>query len=254
MTTYPLRIAAITPLLFLFSIACSPENQRTDRDPTKADEILSGSCEASCNEVAMDGNCWCDVQCTGFGDCCDNLANFCPDVAPACGELNIPECEDRFDCALEAGVGEAINCTDVVDLPACTSGLTPSECTERDDCALEAGPGGALNCMDAVPQICGGLTIEECIDRDDCSVISGPGGSISCAEIDVLPGCVGLDIAACEERFDCAIAAGPGGSISCAEIDIPPDCVGLDIAACEERFDCAIAAGPGGAINCVEAG
>jgi hypothetical protein len=35
------------------------------------------SCVASCGEQAPDG-CWCDESCAQFGDCCDDVAQYCP--------------------------------------------------------------------------------------------------------------------------------------------------------------------------------
>ena len=38
------------------------------------------SCEDSCGEQSNTGFCFCDDLCEGFGDCCDDFAEFCPDL------------------------------------------------------------------------------------------------------------------------------------------------------------------------------
>lgn len=43
----------------------------------KADEERFGSCENSCGRQSANGNCWCDDQCTSFGDCCGDKASVC---------------------------------------------------------------------------------------------------------------------------------------------------------------------------------
>ncbi|HET6584530.1 MAG TPA: hypothetical protein VFG69_13805 [Nannocystaceae bacterium] len=61
----------------------------------KADEIAS--CVDACGGQAAAG-CWCDDQCTGFGDCC-------PDFATACGDEDPPDDDDDdppIDCSLDS--------------------------------------------------------------------------------------------------------------------------------------------------------
>ncbi|MEM9459124.1 MAG: trypsin-like serine protease [Myxococcota bacterium] len=43
-------------------------------EPPPVDSPLS--CESNCGGQAP-GGCWCDAQCTGFGDCCGDFANAC---------------------------------------------------------------------------------------------------------------------------------------------------------------------------------
>lgn len=43
-------------------------------DPTTP---FAGSCTASCGGSSPDGACWCDEQCTQYGDCCSDIAAKC---------------------------------------------------------------------------------------------------------------------------------------------------------------------------------
>lgn len=44
----------------------------------KADNAGSCSTAESCGGKAENGNCWCDEQCAGHGDCCEDKAAVCP--------------------------------------------------------------------------------------------------------------------------------------------------------------------------------
>jgi agmatine/peptidylarginine deiminase len=61
--------------------------------PGSSNEAKAGpdSCEDICGEQA-DSGCWCDDQCQGFGDCCDDYAEFClnQNFTPTPEDLYVP--------------------------------------------------------------------------------------------------------------------------------------------------------------------
>ena len=53
-----------------------------------------GQCEAAghtecCISDCNAGGCYCDTACHGFGDCCDDIANTCPQGTPVSGIYHI---------------------------------------------------------------------------------------------------------------------------------------------------------------------
>jgi len=62
--------------------ACATSSEFDDSGPRgdlgKAD--LFGSCASAdaCGHKSTDGNCWCDSECAGHGDCCSDKAEVCP--------------------------------------------------------------------------------------------------------------------------------------------------------------------------------
>jgi len=57
---------------------CAPCLVPTSGDPSGACTVIGGSCEGACGGESADG-CWCDAECSQYGDCC-------MDVCDACGE------------------------------------------------------------------------------------------------------------------------------------------------------------------------
>lgn len=61
--------------------------------PSSTNEAKAGpdSCEDICGDQAESG-CWCDDQCEGFGDCCDDYAEFClnQNLTPTPADLVVP--------------------------------------------------------------------------------------------------------------------------------------------------------------------
>ena len=61
-----------------------------------------GTCEAAghtecCTSGCNAGSCYCDTACYGFGDCCEDITNTCPDGNPALGMyhelyINVQSC------------------------------------------------------------------------------------------------------------------------------------------------------------------
>ncbi len=51
----------------------------------KGDQVLYGSCHLSnCNGLSPNGNCYCDEQCSSFGDCCADYATICTAGSAGC--------------------------------------------------------------------------------------------------------------------------------------------------------------------------
>lgn len=97
------RLALIASAL-LFS-ACTQNAGPNDegRHPLgKAD--ASGSCTAAdCGEQSANGNCFCDDECTFYGDCCSNKAAVCDGgVAQNCGGLAGLACGQGEYCQYDA--------------------------------------------------------------------------------------------------------------------------------------------------------
>lgn len=88
-----------------------------------------GSCEGACGEKSADG-CWCDDQCAQYGDCCEDLAEACPERTAIAGQClkNADACESDADCAVGG-------CTDQLCYnPALSTGVTTCEtCPEGTD-------------------------------------------------------------------------------------------------------------------------
>lgn len=88
------------PLFALAAPACddsTPEPAAPaadgERGRGKADTLLTGSCEDSCETQAMDGSCWCDAKCAAYGDCCEDFADVCEDEVeppPVCPLFELP--------------------------------------------------------------------------------------------------------------------------------------------------------------------
>jgi hypothetical protein len=92
-------------LASFFFIACAdvaPEGE-AERGPIgKADSV--GSCQTSdCDGPAPGyGNCWCDDDCSYYGDCCFDRVEVCEaPVSPSCGGLLGLGCGEGFYCHYE---------------------------------------------------------------------------------------------------------------------------------------------------------
>lgn len=143
------------------------DSTQTERQAIgKAD--LAGSCKADdCGGQAASGNCWCDSDCEGFGDCCENVAFVCEAPAPSCddGSKHSPYCDMPPVCA--AGTVKALQrgcfvcvdpgtCAAPAPAPSCDDGSTHSPlCDMPPVCAegtVKALQHGCFVCVD--PQTC----------------------------------------------------------------------------------------------------
>jgi hypothetical protein len=68
-----------------------------DRGPIAVAD-LSGSCaDTDCDGSSPSGNCYCDMDCTFYGDCCDDYLMACSDGA-SCGGFAGDACERPTFC------------------------------------------------------------------------------------------------------------------------------------------------------------
>ncbi len=67
-------ILLLAPLLACDPAQSTPADDAARGPIGKAD--LVGSCEGSCGGPST-GNCWCDESCSAFGDCCNDVQDFC---------------------------------------------------------------------------------------------------------------------------------------------------------------------------------
>lgn len=82
------------------------DNEEPPPPPPPADD----SCEDNCGGNA--GSCWCDENCSSFGDCCDDYADFCEEPPPetdcrtdGCGEGEwCSFCWGTFECIPDGAV------------------------------------------------------------------------------------------------------------------------------------------------------
>lgn len=64
--------------------------------------IPAPSCNGNCGGSA--GACWCDESCFGFGDCCPDVCDFCPELS-GCGGGNPPPANNDCTGAFEVFLG-----------------------------------------------------------------------------------------------------------------------------------------------------
>ena len=218
------------------------------------------SCAGLCGGQAESG-CWCDATCFGYGDCCEDICDFCADDFPAiepdgCGEC-IPDCEGMVcgsdGCGGTCGeCAENSVCSDTGDacLP-CTCdgkvcgedlcGTSCGECAENTYCS-EAGDEVIACTCDG--KVCGadecGNPCGTCTDGKACD------GAGQCVDIpaDCIakeePGCPGcaceacvcaMDSWCCDNAWDdlcvemCVLDC--EGPAECADMCLP-DCEGLE--------------------------
>jgi hypothetical protein len=111
------------------------EQDETTR--TRGDAV-GGSCKSpngnSCGKKSNGGTCWCDDKCSGYGDCCDDVAQVCDAPAP---KLCLA------DSACAAG--------EVCDHSECLSGCAPGKICPAvcyGQCVVpEPCPGGGEICQ-----------------------------------------------------------------------------------------------------------
>jgi hypothetical protein len=87
-----------------FALAACCADICFDLQPPAADDVPPGSCEASCGDIALDGDCFCDSACSQFGDCCADFADECPDEAAEATAPPAPDsCADSCGTAAPGG-------------------------------------------------------------------------------------------------------------------------------------------------------
>ncbi len=182
----------LLPLMLLASLVACSQDASFEPDPTraplgKADSI--GSCQGNCGQKAND--CWCDDQCSYYGDCCDDKVSTCDaPVATACGGWLGDTCASDEYCHFEQSAicGFADASGTCQDKPqACTQIFSPvCGCdgqTYSNSCMANSA-GTSVNTIGACQpqaQMCGGFgnlacpSGLDCVDdpNDDCDPNNG---------------------------------------------------------------------------------
>jgi hypothetical protein len=123
-------------------------------------------CQGSCGGQAAGGDCYCDDECFGFGDCCADVCEFCPAENPGeCGTCT-PDCLGK-DCG---GDGCGGTCGGCAAAETCTDdGLC--ECVPQ--CAGET-PGTTKQCGDdGCGGVCGVCAADSFCDAGGQCVLNG---------------------------------------------------------------------------------
>jgi hypothetical protein len=180
METETMSAARITLVALTFlAAACAADSTEVDRGPLgKADSV--GSCAGSdCDGQADGGNCFCDADCSNFGDCCGDFVEVCeaPSAAP-CGGFAGVTCSEGSYCHFEQEqtCGAADQLGVCVELPqACIEIFAPvCGCdgeTYGNSCfAAAAGVSVVDEGECAGPEIrqCGGLAGLQCAEGEFC--------------------------------------------------------------------------------------
>lgn len=171
-----------------------------------------GSCAGYCGQVSPDG-CWCDENCAGFGDCCEDVCIECQGLgicggltcAGICGDQAPGGCWCDFDCCAfedccpdhEARCGPCPNsCKDLCGKQA------PAGCWCNDDCCKFG------DCCPDKPLYCDGCAIGSCVGF--CGG-QAPGGCW-CDEA-----CCGF-LDCCPDKFEACGGCWPSGGGNPADI------------------------------------
>lgn len=227
-----LILALSTTLLSCGTQEDSPARGRLD----KADQ-LAGSCgsgqETSCGGQSADA-CWCDDQCSSFGDCCADVINVCDEFNPcagaSCGDgcspcaPNDPEC---FTPSIPFACDADLSCVGAVLPPSCDG--TPDSCAGKS-CGDSCSPPGP---SPATPHACSadGLCAEA-VTAPECGGSNGehkPCAGHACGE----------SCSPCAtDDPDCFSPATPftcNATGSCVETLAQPSCEESQGATCQAR-------------------
>jgi len=135
-------------MIFCFGIAEAAEDAAVDVQPDVfvETEVVSQGCFGSCGAQSSEG-CYCDEACFGYGDCCENICEACPDLA-CCDKQNL--CTDK-ECGDDGCGGTCGECTEgkTCVQNKCVAGQYPEVCLGMNT------PSGTD---------CAGVTFEGCCD------------------------------------------------------------------------------------------
>jgi hypothetical protein len=207
---------------------------RTTRGTTT---LVVGSCEDACGGRSNAGTCWCDSQCTIFGDCCDDLAATCGNGQPRA------TCEGY--CGGKAGQG-ACWCDD-----AC---VTYGDCCDDKGERCDGAPiclGGGEICAAVchggpMPELPAGCPIPSCMCPPVCPDVmcemaceyGFKQDENGCELCDCKPKtCGGIAAFPCPEGLICADNPDDGcdpqaGGADCGGICLPILCLGFTKVMC----------------------
>src|SRR5262245_31232408 len=133
--------------------ACSSDGGTSDsNDGTPAERHAigkadsTGTCADHCGEKSS-GNCWCDAECSKFGDCCADIAEACPKPPSTCAAVLCgPETVCIQDCD---ATGCAAKC--VANVSCATIFCAPEKtCKPYPGCTGLKCPG---HCVDPTPPV-----------------------------------------------------------------------------------------------------
>lgn len=124
--------------------------------------VEGGTCEGLCGE-GLAGDCYCDEVCAEYGDCCEDVCDWCPELAQCSGCT--PDCVDKLcnddnGCGVACGCEETMQCcedgTCAVDCGGCVPNCTAKACGP-DGCDGSCGECQAgTNCVNGVCTIANG--------------------------------------------------------------------------------------------------
>lgn len=162
--------------------ACAADDPAASRGPIgKADSV--GSCaNTDCDGPAADGNCFCDDECSSFGDCCGDHVEVCESASAPCGGLAGLACPDNTYCHFEPEetCGAADHLGTCVALPeACIEIFAPvcgcDNETYGNSCFAAAAGVSVAAEGECIPagQACGGLAGLQCGQGEFCDFAPG---------------------------------------------------------------------------------
>ena len=152
------------------------------------------TCEGACGDMAPMG-CWCDDLCFGYGDCCEDICDFCEAEHPdecSC----VPDCEGK-ECGSDGCWGNCGLCEGT-----CVEGM----CFDDLGCVVEETPGcngcGCEDCVCAIdPSCCETEWDEQCV-QECLSQCGGCGSMLACGDGVCTPD-GGENCMACPEDCGC---------------------------------------------------
>lgn len=163
--TYATRITFCTALtLFLVSCGERAEVMSESRgNLTKSD--LSGSCsqmapdQEACQGKSS-GNCWCDENCAGFGDCCADYSAICSIQCSPTGVACVPDCpaSGKLDSGAPCTKGNFNQATCTCDP------VEEKTCEDAGGKCVAVYPGACNG--EVISASCGGIGVQCCKSQE----------------------------------------------------------------------------------------
>jgi hypothetical protein len=218
--------------------------------PTSANAY---TCAGSCGAGSMDGSCYCDEDCFGYEDCCDDICTQCPTLsgcgggAGDCGNGYCEPSEDASTCPQDCNTGcgniSFEGCCNGQTLQFCEAGeLKSIDCNQQPSCGwqptgpfYDCGTDGTPDPSGQNPLACGGGTAPVCGNG-----ICEAGENTSTCPTDCdggQPVCGNGSCEAGESAQTCPADCGGGGP-GCADKQCGFDSQGNPCGTCPEGFFC----------------